>query len=129
MPSSFIQKHDVVIAFEERIYDAVVEDLQTREPTEDFKALHVICLDTKVNGATSFFMQCVLISHNADNVRRFKKDNPHEAKLQGRVALELCWLLEQTHDLDSEAPELIERFQEEQMTHTNIKVLHQICYL
>jgi RNA polymerase II subunit A C-terminal domain phosphatase SSU72 len=54
MPSSFIQKHDVVIAFEERIYDAVVEDLQTREPTEDFKALHVICLDTKVNGATSF---------------------------------------------------------------------------
>lgn len=38
----------MVIAFEERIYDAVVEDLQAREPTEDFKALHVICLDTKV---------------------------------------------------------------------------------
>lgn len=37
-----------MIAFEERIYDAVVEDLQTREPTEDFKAIHVICLDTKV---------------------------------------------------------------------------------
>ncbi len=40
-----------MIAFEERIYDAVVEDLQTREPTEDFKAIHVICLDTKVRGA------------------------------------------------------------------------------
>ena len=37
-----------MIAFEERIYDAVVEDLQTREPTEDFRAIHVICLDTKV---------------------------------------------------------------------------------
>lgn len=102
-PSAAVQKHDVVIAFEERIYDAVIEDLQTREPTEDFKAIHVICLDTK--------------------------DNPHEAKLQGRVALELCWLLEQTEDLDLEAPELVEQFQEEQMTHTPIKVLHQICYL
>ena len=38
----------MVIAFEERIYDAVVDDLQMREPTEDFKAIHVICLDTKV---------------------------------------------------------------------------------
>ena len=47
-PSIVVQKHDVVIAFEERIYDAVIEDLQTREPTEDFKAIHVICLDTKV---------------------------------------------------------------------------------
>lgn len=52
--SSDIQKHDVVIAFEERIYDAVVEDLQGREPTEDFKALHVICLDTKVSAPTHF---------------------------------------------------------------------------
>jgi len=103
MPSKAVQKHHVVIAFEERIYDAVIEDLQTREPTEDFKAIHVICLDTK--------------------------DNPHEAKLQGRVALELCWILEQTEDLDLEAPELVEQFQEEQMTHTQIKVLHQICYL
>ena len=57
------------------------------------------------------------------------KDNPHEAKLQGRVALELCWILEQTNDLDLEAPELVEQFQEEQMIHTQIKVLHQICYL
>lgn len=47
-PSKAVQKHEVVIAFEERIYDAVIEDLQTREPTEDFKAIHVICLDTKV---------------------------------------------------------------------------------
>ncbi|KAL7492759.1 hypothetical protein ACHAWT_001798 [Skeletonema menzelii] len=102
-PTTDVQNHDVVIAFEERIYDAVIEDLQCREPTEEFKAIHVICLDTK--------------------------DNPHEAQLQGTVALELCWLLEQTEDLDSEAPELVEQFQEQQMTHTQIKVLHQICYL
>ena len=102
-PTKDIQKHDIVIAFEERIYDAVVEDLQTREPTEEFKGIHVICLDTK--------------------------DNPTEAERQGAVALELCWILEQTEDLDLEAPELVEQFQEEQMTHTQIKVLHQICYL
>lgn len=47
-PSSFIATHDVIIAFEERIFDAVVEDLQTREP-ENFDPLHVICLDTKDN--------------------------------------------------------------------------------
>jgi len=46
------------------------------------------------------------------------------------VALELCWILEQAaDDLDLEAPELVEQFQEQQMTHTQIKVLHQICYL
>ena len=81
----------------------MIDDLQCREPTEEFKAIHVICLDTK--------------------------DNPHQAQLLGTVALELCWLLEQTEDLDSEAPELVEEFQEQQMTHTQIKVLHQICYL
>ena len=102
-PSEDVQKHDVVIAFEERIFDAVVEDLQTREPTEDFRPMHVICLDTK--------------------------DNPLEAQKQGRIALELCWLLEQAGDLVAEAPELLDDFQGERMTHTPIKVLYQLCYL
>jgi RNA polymerase II subunit A C-terminal domain phosphatase SSU72 len=104
MPSEFIATHDIVIAFEERIFDAVVEDLQIREPTENFLPIHVICLDTK--------------------------DNPHEAQLQGRVALELCWLLEAAGgDLASEAAEIVDRFQTERMTHTPIKVLYQLCYL
>jgi len=102
--SELISKHDVAIAFEERIFDAVVEDLQMREPTENFSPIHVICLDTK--------------------------DNPHEAKIQGRIALELCWLLEAAaSDLVSEAPEIVNKFQEERMTHTPIKVLYQLCYL
>ena len=109
MPNSFITKHDVVIAFEERIYDAVVEDLQMREPTEDFEPIHVICLDTK--------------------------DNPHEAKKQGRIALELCWLLEKTaqtvgrEGLVVSIPEILDDFQNERMKHTEIKILHQLCYL
>jgi RNA polymerase II subunit A C-terminal domain phosphatase SSU72 len=102
--SDFVTMHDVVIAFEERIYDAVVEDLQIREPTENFAPIHVICLDTK--------------------------DNPHEAHLQGRVALELCWLLEAAGDnLVAEAATIVDQFQEEHMTHTPIKVLYQLCYL
>ena len=103
-PSELIAKHDVVIAFEERIFDAVVEDLQIREPTENFAPIHVICLDTK--------------------------DNPHEAQLQGQVALDLCWRLEQcAHNLSTEAANIIDQFQKERATVTPIKVLYQICYL
>uniref|UniRef100_A0A7R9WMG5 RNA polymerase II subunit A C-terminal domain phosphatase SSU72 n=2 Tax=Craspedostauros australis TaxID=1486917 RepID=A0A7R9WMG5_9STRA len=104
MPSEWIRQHDVVIAFEERIFDAVVEDLQIREPTVDFLPIHVICLDTK--------------------------DNPHEAKLQGQVALELCWVLEAAGDrLADDAAEIVDKFERERMTHTPIKVLYQLCYL
>jgi len=102
-PSLAIALHDIVIAFEERIFDAVIEDLQTRDPTDDFGPIHVICLDTK--------------------------DNPHEAQIQGRVCLELCWLLENAEDLSAEAPEIVENFQKEHMSHTQIKVLYQLCYL
>ncbi|KAL3937622.1 MAG: hypothetical protein SGBAC_007314 [Bacillariaceae sp.] len=104
MSSEFVSTHNVVIAFEERIYDAVVEDLQLREPTENFAPIHVICLDTK--------------------------DNPHEAHLQGRVALELCWKLEAASDtLDTDAAMIVDQFQNERMTHTPVKVLYQLCYL
>ena len=102
-PTDEVAKHDIVIAFEERIYDSVVEDLQMREPTEDFQPIVVICLDTK--------------------------DNPLEAARQGMVALELCWRLEKCDDLASEAIEVIEQFQEERASETSIKILYQLCYL
>ena len=87
----------------ERIFDAVVEDLQIREPTEDFQALHVICLDTK--------------------------DNPHEAAVQGQVCLDLCWRLEHCEDLQTDAATIIDEFQSERVAFTPIKVLYQVCYL
>ena len=103
-PNEVVSSHDIVIAFEERIFDAVIEDLQMREPTENFSPIHVICLDTK--------------------------DNPHEAKLQGQVALELCWKLEAAgDDLVSQAAEIVDKFEAEHMTHTPIKVLYQLMYL
>jgi RNA polymerase II subunit A C-terminal domain phosphatase SSU72 len=101
--TSNVNEHDVVIAFEERIYDAVIEDLQMREPTEDFKPIHVICLDTK--------------------------DNPHEAAVQGQVCLDLCSRLEHCNDLNAEAAEIIDQFQQERAALTPIKVLYQVCYL
>ena len=101
--SEEVSKHNVVIAFEERIFDAVMEDLQLRQPTEDFKPIHVICLDTK--------------------------DNPHEAARQGLVALRLCWMLEHSEQLDIEAAEIIDKFQQEREKETNVKILYQVCYL
>jgi RNA polymerase II subunit A C-terminal domain phosphatase SSU72 len=98
-----ISLHDVVIAFEERVFDAVIEDLQIRQPTQDFRPIHVVCLDTK--------------------------DNPHEAALQGQVALDLCWRLEQAEDLQVEAAEIIDQFQQERAAYTPIKVLYQLCFL
>lgn len=102
-PTEVIAGHDVVIAFEERIFDTVVEDLQLREPTEDFQPIHVICLDTK--------------------------DNPHEAAVQGQVALDLCWRLEQAEDLTVEAAEIIDDFQQERIDVTPIRILYQLAYL
>lgn len=102
-PTEDIVQHDVVIAFEERIFDAVIEDLQLREPTEDFRPIHVICLDTK--------------------------DNPQEAARQGQVALDLCWRLEHCQDLTTEAAEVVDEFQNERAQYTPIKVLYQLCYL
>ena len=106
IPTEKVGQHDVVICFEERIFDAVVEDLQLREPTQDFKPIHVICLDTK--------------------------DNPHEAAVKGRVALDLCWRLEHCNDLTADAAEIIDIFQREQeqvQVGETPKILYQLCYL
>lgn len=101
---AIVNEHDVVICFEERIFDAVIEDLQLREPTEDFRPMHVICLDTK--------------------------DNPAEAAVSGQVCLDLCWRLEHcADDLTNEAATVIDDFQQERAAVTPIKVLYQMCYL
>jgi hypothetical protein len=59
----------------------------------------------------------------------FSKDNPHEAAVQGQVALDLCWRLERCQDLQLEAAEILDDFQREREQYTAIKVLYQICYL
>ena len=102
-PTEDIVLHDVVICFEERIYDAVVQDVQMREPTNDLNPILILCLDTK--------------------------DNPREAERQGRVALQLCWQLEHCADIETDGPEILEAFSKERESETSVKVLYQICYL
>ena len=55
---------DVVVCFEDRIFDIVLEDLQLRVGNGDWKPIHLICLDTK--------------------------DTPEHAKVGGKFAVELC---------------------------------------
>ena len=70
-----LQGLDVVLCFDDRIFEIVLEDLQLRgaaggpggpgnEPTTAWRPLHVLCLDTK--------------------------DTPEHAKVGGSLALELC---------------------------------------
>ena len=106
-----VNEHDVVICFEERIFDAVIEDLQNRDPTTDFHEMHIICLDTK--------------------------DNPTEAALSGQICLDLCWRIQQSSTgnngssdgLSEEVATIIDQFQQERASVTPIKVLYQLCYL
>lgn len=70
-----LQGLDVVLCFDDRIFEIVLEDLQLRgaaggpggpgnEPTTAWRPLHLLCLDTK--------------------------DTPEHAKVGGSLALELC---------------------------------------
>jgi RNA polymerase II subunit A C-terminal domain phosphatase SSU72 len=70
-----LQGLDVVLCFDDRIFEIVLEDLQLRgaaggpggpgnEPTALWRPLHLLCLDTK--------------------------DTPEHAKVGGSLALELC---------------------------------------
>ena len=121
---------DVVVAFEERIFDHVVEDLSSRDPTGEGR-LVVVCIDTK--------------------------DNPEEGRKAGLVALKMCLLLEELAALDGKEREaarsarggaaddddedevdmLIERIgevvdvvsREREREGSGVKCLFQVCFL
>lgn len=59
-----LQALNVVLCFDDRIFEIVLEDLQLRVGAGDWKPLHLLCLDTK--------------------------DTPEHAKIGGSLALELC---------------------------------------
>jgi RNA polymerase II subunit A C-terminal domain phosphatase SSU72 len=59
-----LQGLDVVLCFDDRIFEIVLEDLQLRVANGDYHPLHLLCLDTK--------------------------DTPEHAKIGGGLALELC---------------------------------------
>lgn len=75
---------DVVVAFEERVFDIIVEDMQSRG---------------------NMSMQPVLIL-NLD-----VKDNAEEASLAAPQALELCQMLAASEDWETELEDILDRFQ------------------
>ena len=76
---------DVAICFEERIYELVEEDLGIRE-AEDFKALHIVNIETK--------------------------DNPEAAAKSADLALKLCQKIEEQDDINDDLSDIIADFEE-----------------
>ena len=93
-----INSLDVIICFEERIYDIVLEDIQLRSPNE-FKPLHVICLDIK--------------------------DTPEHAKIGGQLALSLCHSLNHVENHSQALSKKIEIWQDE----NGIKLHYSLIFL
>jgi RNA polymerase II subunit A C-terminal domain phosphatase SSU72 len=81
-------KFDIVFCFEERVFDALIEDVTKREPedVDEPKAMHVINLEVP--------------------------DNTEDASIGAQVALEFCTLANQAREnLDEELPNIVEEVQ------------------
>ncbi|XP_056293103.1 RNA polymerase II subunit A C-terminal domain phosphatase SSU72 isoform X2 [Pseudoliparis swirei] len=76
---------DLVITCEERVYDQVLEDLNSREQ-ETLQSVHVINVDIQ--------------------------DNHEEATLGAFLICELCQCIQHTDDMEDEMDELIQEFEE-----------------
>ncbi|XP_028854172.1 RNA polymerase II subunit A C-terminal domain phosphatase SSU72 [Denticeps clupeoides] len=76
---------DLVITCEERVYDQVLEDLNSREQ-ETFQPVHVINVDIQ--------------------------DNHEEATLGAFLICELCQCIQHTEDMENEIDELLQEFED-----------------
>ncbi|XP_078492532.1 RNA polymerase II subunit A C-terminal domain phosphatase SSU72 [Ciona intestinalis] len=81
----YVGQFDVIITLEERVYDQIMEDFNTRE-SETMEAVHVINLDIQ--------------------------DNHEEATIGAFVVCELSKKLEGSDDLDNDIDELLQDFEE-----------------
>eukprot|EP00976_Prorocentrum_cordatum_P007678 153107-Prorocentrum_minimum.AAC.2 len=88
---------DVVLTFEESVFEKCVEDLQNRESTTGMSVL-VVNLDVK--------------------------DSPQEAALAAPLAMNICEMLEQSEDWESEVDLIVDRFQQ---THGR-RPLYTVCF-
>eukprot|EP00062_Callorhinchus_milii_P020875 gi/632977112/ref/XP_007905164.1/ PREDICTED: RNA polymerase II subunit A C-terminal domain phosphatase SSU72 [Callorhinchus milii] len=76
---------DLIVTCEERVYDQVLEDLNSREQ-ETFQPVHVINVDIQ--------------------------DNHEEATLGAFLICELCQCIQRTEDMENEIDELIQELEE-----------------
>ena len=96
-----LAKLDVVVCFETRIFDAVVEDLQCREP-HLLRPIHIICIDIK--------------------------DDAEHAAEGGQLALAFCQRCEEQPDLEHDMATLVESFTAEHED-KDIKMTYSLHYL
>ncbi|CAB1101574.1 unnamed protein product [Ectocarpus sp. CCAP 1310/34] len=93
-----VASFDVVVCFESRVFDLVVEDLQQRDP-DTFKPLHVVSMTIR--------------------------DSANDSAAAAGDVLDLCKMLEDCDDLDSNAAELLNDFR----IRSKRTVLHQVCHI
>jgi len=86
--TSLSGRFDVVFCFEERVFEAVCEDVRNRDPEDvaEPQAMHVINLETV--------------------------DNAEESIISAQVCLDFCLRVAEADDLDEAVPRLIEEFKE-----------------
>jgi RNA polymerase II subunit A C-terminal domain phosphatase SSU72 len=79
-------RFDVVFCFEERVFEAVLEDVRSREPEDvpEPSATHIINLETV--------------------------DNAEEAIVSAQICQEFCVKVADADNLDDEVPQLVEEF-------------------
>ncbi|KAJ0407908.1 hypothetical protein P43SY_009195 [Pythium insidiosum] len=94
-----IQGIDVVLCFDDHVFEIVLEDLQLRHGSGDWKPLHLLCLDTK--------------------------DTPEHARIGGGLALELCQSIDELNDLGSGILRAIEAFESKH----KIRLLYSLMHL
>ncbi|DAZ92722.1 TPA: hypothetical protein N0F65_001779 [Lagenidium giganteum] len=94
-----LQELDVVLCFDDRIFEIVLEDLQLRVGNGDWKPLHLLCLDTK--------------------------DTPEHAKIGGSMALELCQAIDRLDDVDAGIMTAIEDFEAKR----KVRLLYSLMHL
>jgi len=92
------ERFEVIICLEERVYDQVVEFLQTRE-SQTGEPVHVINFDIQ--------------------------DNHEEAAVGAQIVVNLCRYLEECDDLDNEIDEKLTEFE---VTNSDRNLLHTICF-
>uniref|UniRef100_A0A914C1V0 RNA polymerase II subunit A C-terminal domain phosphatase SSU72 n=1 Tax=Acrobeloides nanus TaxID=290746 RepID=A0A914C1V0_9BILA len=92
------EKFDVIICLEERVYDQIVDFLQTRESSTG-ESVHVINIDIQ--------------------------DNHEEATIGALFVCDLCKRLEECDDLDNEIDEILAEFE---ANYQDRNILHTICF-
>jgi len=92
-------RFDIVITFDQRVYDTVVEDLSQRDPTDSVQPVHVINLPVK--------------------------DTHDEATLGAIDAWKLVQLIEEAkEDWEDEMETILDKFEQK----TSRKVLHTLLF-